>query len=152
MRENKDKLMKLIRLKLLKKWGRFSPGDEYDFGHAKAVPLIKKGVAVEIEAKGPLKPWVKGKPKPMELVRLKLLKKWGRFKPGDEYDFGYTKAQSLIESGTAIDIKAKPKPEVKPEPKPEPTEKAEDQEVCEKATVDPVWTPRRRGRPRKTED
>jgi len=100
-----ERTMEKIRVKLTRPWGEFSTGDKILCGAPKGRRLIENGIGIEIPArnkKGELLPNKIRKKKPGgDMIRIKLLKRWGGFLQGSVFDCGESKALGLIDSKIA---------------------------------------------------
>lgn len=116
-----------------------------DFGESKARSLIVKGIAVEANNNDKLIQINTGN----NLIRLKLLKKWGEYDAGSVLDFGESKGAPLIAKGIAERVsRTEKKKEVKVEKKKKPkAETAMMEPIAETAEVTPEIK-NRRGRPK----
>ena len=137
--------MKMLRLKLLKKWGPFGAGSVVDFGEEKGRPLIANGIAEEVGKNEKILKIRDGN----SLIRLKLLKQWGPYGAGSIVDFGESKGRPLITNGTAEEVSRRErKVEVKISKKKKPElEVAMVNPAAETAEVTPEIKTRR-GRPK----
>ena len=135
----------LIRVRLLKKWGEYGMGSVVDLGESKARTLIAAGVAIAANSNEQLVHVRTGN----DVIRLKLLKKWGEYAEGTVIDFGERKGRPLIEKKIAVEVsKREKKIVIKPEKKKKPkAETAMVEPIAETAEVTPKITTRR-GRPR----
>jgi len=101
-----------IRLKLLKNWGGYKKGSVIDFGESKGRPLIANDTATEVGKKVKII-HIKIDSSGGDLIRVKLIKKWGGFGEGSILDLGESKGRTLIEYGMAIEVSKKEKKVVK---------------------------------------
>lgn len=97
----------LLRLRLRKKWGEYAAGSVVDFGEGKGRPLIANGTA-ELADENEKLVKVKSSPE-TDLIRLRLLKKYGNYEAGSVVDFGERKGRPLVESGMAVEVSKKEK-------------------------------------------
>lgn len=96
---------KMIRCRLIKKWGPFGAGSVIDMGDSKADPLIKAGVMEKVSNKEKINKVLTGTR--VELIRVRLLKQWGPFGEGSVIDLGETKGRPLIDNGVAVEVSKK---------------------------------------------
>lgn len=99
---------KRVQLRLLRPWGGFRAGEEVIFDPRKGIPLIEKGIGIEVLRTLKENPVIR-KNSSNERIRLKLLKPWGGYDAGSIMDFGESKGWTLIDNGTAIEVSKKKK-------------------------------------------